>query len=314
MTVLFMVSEVIARLVDKRRGAPVAYAGLADDEASPLDGPDAVRRSRLVRGRGLTRCLGDPRRAGGRPVRPARLAGHVATSPGPRCTSVRGASRIEGRLERRGGGARLRPAGRRPRLPRAAARRAPWRRQAHQSWTHGQVLLVEYDGRLTLAVPGTAYSADGVLETVGRLAKAVGVRPGRFVVTPPPVTRRGNSSRWSVAATSRDRHPEHPGQPPRHRPALRARTGPDRGDAVHGARGARPDDRLDRGPVDRARPRRLPAVPVAVLGLPARAGRDRAGLRQARRPVRPQAADVLRHRDVPARLGAVRGWPGACRC
>ena len=45
------------------------------------------------------------------------------------------------------------------------------------------VLLVEYDGRLTLAVPGTAYSADGVLETVGRLAKAVGVRPGRFVVT-----------------------------------------------------------------------------------------------------------------------------------
>jgi hypothetical protein len=58
-----------------------------------------------------------------------------------------------------------------------------WRRQAHQSWALGQVLLVEYDGRLTLAVPGTAYSADGVLETVGRLARAVGVRPGRFVVT-----------------------------------------------------------------------------------------------------------------------------------
>lgn len=58
-----------------------------------------------------------------------------------------------------------------------------WRRQAHQSWTYGQVLLVEYDGRLTLAVPGTAYSADGVLETVSRLAKAVGVRPGQFVVT-----------------------------------------------------------------------------------------------------------------------------------
>ncbi len=58
-----------------------------------------------------------------------------------------------------------------------------WRRQAHQSWTHGQVLLVSYDGRLTLAVPGTAYSADGVLESVGRLAKAVGVRPGHFTVT-----------------------------------------------------------------------------------------------------------------------------------
>ena len=58
-----------------------------------------------------------------------------------------------------------------------------WRRRAHQSWEFGQVLLVSYDGRLTLAVPGTAYSADGVLETIGRLAKAVGVRPGCFVVS-----------------------------------------------------------------------------------------------------------------------------------
>lgn len=57
-----------------------------------------------------------------------------------------------------------------------------WRRQAHQAWEHGQVLLVAYDGRLTLAVPGTAYSADGVLETIGRLAKAVGVPLDRFVV------------------------------------------------------------------------------------------------------------------------------------
>jgi hypothetical protein len=57
-----------------------------------------------------------------------------------------------------------------------------WRRQAHQAWEYGQVLLVTYDGRLTLAVPGTAYSADGVLETIGRLAKALGVTPGRFVV------------------------------------------------------------------------------------------------------------------------------------
>jgi hypothetical protein len=58
----------------------------------------------------------------------------------------------------------------------------PWRRQAHQAWEHGQVLLVTYGGRLTLAVPGTAYSADGVLETIGRLAKSVGVAPGRFLV------------------------------------------------------------------------------------------------------------------------------------
>jgi hypothetical protein len=56
----------------------------------------------------------------------------------------------------------------------------PWRRQAHQVLEHGQVLLVERSGRLTLAVPGTAYSADGVLETLGRLARAVGVDPHRF--------------------------------------------------------------------------------------------------------------------------------------
>ncbi len=57
-----------------------------------------------------------------------------------------------------------------------------WRHDAHQAWEHGQVLLVSCDGRLTLAVPGTAYSADGALETFGRLAKAVGVDARRFTV------------------------------------------------------------------------------------------------------------------------------------
>jgi len=57
-----------------------------------------------------------------------------------------------------------------------------WRRDAHQAWEHGEVLLISCDGRLTLAVPGTAYSADGALETVGRLARAVGVDAGRFTV------------------------------------------------------------------------------------------------------------------------------------
>jgi hypothetical protein len=56
-----------------------------------------------------------------------------------------------------------------------------WRRAAHQQWTHGQVLLLEYDGRLTLAVPGTEFTADRVLESLARLAKAVGVKPARFV-------------------------------------------------------------------------------------------------------------------------------------
>ncbi len=56
-----------------------------------------------------------------------------------------------------------------------------WRRAAHQSWAHEQVLLVEYDGRLTLAVPGTGFSADTVLQALARLAKAVGVKPSHFV-------------------------------------------------------------------------------------------------------------------------------------
>jgi hypothetical protein len=56
-----------------------------------------------------------------------------------------------------------------------------WRRRAHQAWTHGQVLLVEYDGRLTLTVPGTEFTADRLLEALGRLAKAVGVEPTRYV-------------------------------------------------------------------------------------------------------------------------------------
>jgi hypothetical protein len=96
-------------------------------------------------------------------------------------TSVRAAARIEGRLAAPDGelGCDLMAADvayPEPLLP------DPWRRQAHQAWEYGQVLLLTYDDRLTLAVPGTAYSADGALETVSRLAKAVGVRPGRFTV------------------------------------------------------------------------------------------------------------------------------------
>jgi hypothetical protein len=56
-----------------------------------------------------------------------------------------------------------------------------WRRAAHQQWVHGQVLLVEYDGRLTLAVPGTHFTADRVLESLGRLALAVGAKSSGFV-------------------------------------------------------------------------------------------------------------------------------------
>lgn len=56
-----------------------------------------------------------------------------------------------------------------------------WRRAAHQQWRFGQVLVLEYHGRLTLAVPGTGFTADTVLDALGRLAKAIGVSPATFV-------------------------------------------------------------------------------------------------------------------------------------
>jgi len=56
-----------------------------------------------------------------------------------------------------------------------------WRQRAHQAWTHGQVLTLEYDGRLTLAVPGTGFTADEVLEALGRFAKAVGAPSGCYL-------------------------------------------------------------------------------------------------------------------------------------
>ncbi len=48
------------------------------------------------------------------------------------------------------------------------------RHAAHQAWRHGQVHLVSRDDRLTLAVPGSGFSADRVLDALSRLAKAVG--------------------------------------------------------------------------------------------------------------------------------------------
>lgn len=58
----------------------------------------------------------------------------------------------------------------------------PVRRAAHQAWRNGEVLLVEREGRTTLAVPGVAFQADRVLEALARFTKAVGARPERFVV------------------------------------------------------------------------------------------------------------------------------------
>jgi len=56
-----------------------------------------------------------------------------------------------------------------------------WRRLAHQAWHHDQVLLISYDDRLTLAVPGHEFTADLVLAALFRFAKAVGARPDRMI-------------------------------------------------------------------------------------------------------------------------------------
>jgi hypothetical protein len=56
------------------------------------------------------------------------------------------------------------------------------RHLAHQAWRHGEVHLLEVDGVLTLAVPGTSFTAEKVLEVLARLAKAVGARPESFAV------------------------------------------------------------------------------------------------------------------------------------
>jgi hypothetical protein len=56
------------------------------------------------------------------------------------------------------------------------------RTAAHQAWSHGQVLLLDRDGRAALAVPGTSFTADTVLDAITRLAKAVGAAPATYSV------------------------------------------------------------------------------------------------------------------------------------
>jgi hypothetical protein len=56
------------------------------------------------------------------------------------------------------------------------------RHMAHQAWKYGEVLLVTLDDRMTLAVPGTSFTADLVLDALARFAKAVGAKPESFSV------------------------------------------------------------------------------------------------------------------------------------
>ena len=90
---------------------------------------------------------------------------------------------VRGELHRR----RPRPARRATcsRSTRPTRRRSPTddvRLRAHQAWRHGEVHLVRRDGRLALAVPGTFFTADLVLDAFARLARAVGASADRYAV------------------------------------------------------------------------------------------------------------------------------------
>ena len=58
------------------------------------------------------------------------------------------------------------------------------RLRVHQAWRHGQVVLgsIASGGgdRMVLAVPGTGFAPDLVLDALGRLARAVGARAERY--------------------------------------------------------------------------------------------------------------------------------------
>lgn len=54
------------------------------------------------------------------------------------------------------------------------------RLRVHQAWRHGQVVIGEIDSRMVLAVPGTGFGPDVVLDALGRLARAVGAKAERY--------------------------------------------------------------------------------------------------------------------------------------
>lgn len=57
-----------------------------------------------------------------------------------------------------------------------------WRTPAHRAWSHGQVLLIEVEGTLVLAVPGVTLPAEEILHAVARFANAVGAAPRDYLV------------------------------------------------------------------------------------------------------------------------------------
>ena len=58
------------------------------------------------------------------------------------------------------------------------------RLRVHQAWRHGQVVVGSIgtadEARMVLAVPGTGFGPDLVLDALGRLARAVGASPAHY--------------------------------------------------------------------------------------------------------------------------------------
>ncbi|GAA5121835.1 hypothetical protein GCM10023339_39200 [Alloalcanivorax gelatiniphagus] len=54
------------------------------------------------------------------------------------------------------------------------------RLRVHQAWRHGQVVIGRRDDGVVLAVPGTGFGPDLVLDALGRLARAVGAHAERY--------------------------------------------------------------------------------------------------------------------------------------
>ena len=125
-------------------------------------------------------------------------------------------------------------------------------------------------------------------------------RPTRSPPTPAAVGARQARAGPRPERTLAHATIESAAQPPPDPPRLQ------RADARHAARGARPDDRRDRAADDRRRPRRARPPLLGRHRLHPRLDDLDAALRQARRPLRAQAAVPVRDRRLPRRLRALR--------
>lgn len=56
------------------------------------------------------------------------------------------------------------------------------RHDAHQAWHFGELVLLEVDGRVAAAVPGVRVDANLAVDTIRRVAKAIGAPSDNFTV------------------------------------------------------------------------------------------------------------------------------------